>query len=133
MKLWGGRFKGEANAEFARFNASFSFDRRLIEADIEASLAHAEALARADVIDKEEARRLSQGLKEILRRSREEPGYLDTRNAEDVHSFIEAELVAILGDVGYKLHTGRSRNDQVATALRLFLRGQADEVMSCNT
>ncbi len=128
MKLWGGRFKGEADAEFARFNASFSFDRRLIEADIEASLAHAEALARANVIAKEEAVLIGQGLEEILRRSREEAGYLDGRDAEDVHSFIEAELVAAIGDAGYKLHTGRSRNDQVATALRLFLRGQTDEV-----
>jgi argininosuccinate lyase len=128
MKLWGGRFKGEADAEFARFNASFPFDRRLIEADIEASLAHAEALARANVIEQEEARLLSQGLKEILRRSREEAGYLDSRDAEDVHSFIEAELVSAIGDAGYKLHTGRSRNDQVATALRLFLRAETDDL-----
>ena len=128
MKLWGGRFKGEADAEFARFNASFSFDRRLIEADIEASLAHAEALFDAGVIDGDEARKIELGLKEILRRSREEAGYLDSRDAEDVHSFIEAELVHAIGDAGYKLHTGRSRNDQVATALRLFLRGQTDEV-----
>ncbi|HJQ68220.1 MAG TPA: argininosuccinate lyase [Blastocatellia bacterium] len=128
MKLWGGRFKGEADAEFARFNASFSFDRRLIESDIEASLAHAEALFDAGVIDGDEARKIELGLKEVLRRSREEAGYLDTRDAEDVHSFIEAELVQAIGDAGYKLHTGRSRNDQVATALRLFLRGQIDEV-----
>ena len=128
MKLWGGRFKGEADAEFARFNASFSFDRRLIEADIKASLAHAEALARAGVIGGDEARLIGRGLEEVLRRSREEAGYLDSRDSEDVHSFIEAELVAAIGDAGYKLHTGRSRNDQVATALRLFLRGQTDEV-----
>lgn len=128
MKLWGGRFKGEADREFERFNASFSFDRRLIEADIEASLAHAEALADAGVIDGDEARKIELGLKEILRRSREENGFLDSRDAEDVHSFIEAELVAAIGDAGYKLHTGRSRNDQVATALRLFLRGQTDEI-----
>ncbi|HEX5735259.1 MAG TPA: argininosuccinate lyase [Blastocatellia bacterium] len=128
MKLWGGRFKGEADAEFARFNASFSFDRRLIEADIEASLAHAEALFDAGVIDGDEARKIELGLKEILRRSREEAGYLESRDAEDVHSFIEAELVQAIGDAGYKLHTGRSRNDQVTTALRLFLRGQTDEV-----
>jgi argininosuccinate lyase len=128
MKLWGGRFKGEADAEFARFNASFSFDRRLIQADIEASLAHAEALFDAGVIDGDEARKIELGLKEVLRRSREEAGYLDSRDAEDVHSFIEAELVHAIGDAGYKLHTGRSRNDQVATALKLFLRGQTDEV-----
>ena len=128
MKLWGGRFKGEADAEFARFNASFSFDRRLIEADVEASLAHAEALFDANVINGDEARKIELGLKEIVRRSREEAGYLDSRDAEDVHSFIEAELVQAIGDAGYKLHTGRSRNDQVATALRLFLRGQTDKV-----
>src|SRR5688500_6060314 len=114
MKLWGGRLKGEADAEFARFNASFSFDRRLIEADIEASLAHAEALFDAGVIDGDDARKIELGLKEILRRAREEAGYLDGRDAEDVHSFIEAELVQAIGDAGYKLHTGRSRNDQVA-------------------
>jgi argininosuccinate lyase len=128
MKLWGGRFKGEVDAEFARFNASFSFDRRLIEADIEASLAHAEGLSDAGVIDGDEARKIELGLKEILRRSREEGGFLDSRDAEDVHSFIEAELVAAIGDAGYKLHTGRSRNDQVATALRLFLRGEIDRI-----
>jgi argininosuccinate lyase len=127
MKLWGGRFKGEADAEFARFNASFAFDRRLIEADIEGSLAHAEALAAASILTEAEARRIAWALNEILRRAREDKGYLDSREAEDVHSFVEAELVAALGDPGYKLHTGRSRNDQVATDLRLFLRGEIDE------
>ena len=126
MKLWGGRFKGEADAEFARFNSSFAFDRRLIEADIEASLAHAEALAAAGVLTDVEGARIADGLREIQRRAREEPGYLDSRAAEDVHSFVEAELVAAIGDTGYKLHTGRSRNDQVATDLRLFLRREID-------
>jgi argininosuccinate lyase len=126
MKLWGGRFKGEADAEFARFNASFVFDRRLIEADIEGSLAHAEALAAAGILTHDEAAKIGSGLREILRRSREEKGYLDSREAEDVHSFVEAELVSNIGDAGYKLHTGRSRNDQVATDLRLFLRGEID-------
>ncbi|PYT09947.1 MAG: argininosuccinate lyase, partial [Acidobacteria bacterium] len=127
MKLWGGRFKGESDAEFATFNSSFAFDRRLIEADVEGSLAHAEALAAAGILNEEEARNIASGLREILRRAREEPGYLDSRESEDVHSFVEAELVAAIGDAGYKLHTGRSRNDQVATDLRLFLRGEIDE------
>jgi len=128
MKLWGGRFKGEADAEFARFNASFAFDRRLIEADIEGSLAHAEALAAAGILTPDEAAKIDSGLREMLRRSREEEGYLDSREAEDVHSFVEAELVSTIGDAGYKLHTGRSRNDQVATDLRIFLRGEIDHI-----
>jgi argininosuccinate lyase len=129
MKLWGGRFKGEVDAEFARFNSSFTFDRRLIAADIAASRAHAEALAAAGILDDGEARRIAWGLNEILRRAREDKGYLDSREAEDVHSFVEAELVSAIGDPGYKLHTGRSRNDQVATDLRLFLRGEIDAVL----
>ena len=127
MKLWGGRFKGGADSEFARFNSSFGFDRRLIEADIEASLAHAEALLAAGVLTESEGSKMDQGLREIQRRAREDDGYLDSRDAEDVHSFVEAELVAAIGDTGYKLHTGRSRNDQVATDLRLFLRTEIDD------
>src|SRR6185295_10568500 len=126
MKLWGGRFKGEADAEFARFNASFAFDRRLIDADIEASLAHAEALCAAGVLTEAEGASIGEGLREVQRRARNESGYLDSRDAEDVHSFVEAELVAAIGDAGYKLHTGLSRNDQVATDLRLFLRCEID-------
>jgi argininosuccinate lyase len=126
MKLWGGRFKGEADADFARFNASFSFDRRMIEADITGSLAHAEALEAAGILTADEARRIVSGLEEIRRRSRAEAGYLDRRPAEDVHSFVEAELVEIIGTTGYKLHTGRSRNDQVATDLRIYAREQID-------
>jgi argininosuccinate lyase len=126
MKLWGGRFKSEADAQFAKFNSSFSFDRRLIEADIEGSRAHAEALLAAGVLNEGEARRIAWGLNEILRRVREDNAYVETADAEDVHSFVEAELVAAIGDPGYKLHTGRSRNDQVATDLRLFLRGEID-------
>jgi argininosuccinate lyase len=126
MKLWGGRFAGDADPQFARFNASFAFDRRLIEADIEGSLAQAEALQAAGILSEEESGKISAALEEISRRSRQEPGYLDSRDAEDVHSFVESELVAAVGDAGYKLHTGRSRNDQVATDLRLFLRGEID-------
>src|SRR6185436_15107201 len=127
MKLWGGRFKGEADTEFSRFNSSFAFDRRLIEADIEGSLAYAEALAAAGILNEDESRGIASGLGDILRRARELSGYLDSRESEDVHSFVEAELVASIGDAGYKLHTGRSRNDQVATDLRLFLRDEIDE------
>jgi argininosuccinate lyase len=128
MKLWGGRFKDDADAAFARFNSSFAFDRRLIQFDIEGSLAHAEALADACVITRQEAEQIAEGLKEILRRASEEKDYLDSRPAEDVHSFVEAELVSIIGEAGYKLHTGRSRNDQVSTDTRLFLRAEIDRL-----
>jgi len=128
MKLWGGRFEREPDREFALFNSSFSFDRRLIEADIEASVAHAEALASARLLTEDEAAQITAGLLNILHRVREEEGYLEARDSEDVHSFVEQELVSGIGDVGYKLHTGRSRNDQVATDLRLFLRGEIDEI-----
>jgi argininosuccinate lyase len=130
MKLWGGRFTGEADAAFARFNSSFAFDRRLIQYDIEGSLAHAEALARAQIISLEEAEQITEGLNEILNRVRADEKYLDSRDAEDVHSFVEAELVSIIGEAGYKLHTGRSRNDQVATDTRLFVRAQIDRIDS---
>jgi argininosuccinate lyase len=128
MKLWGGRFKGAADADFAKFNASFSFDKRLLEADIQGSLAQAEALARAGLITPDEAHSIAEGLKDILKRAADEPELLAAAGSEDVHSFVEAELVKAIGNAGFKLHTGRSRNDQVATDLRLFLRGETDSL-----
>ncbi len=129
MKLWGGRFTGEADADFAQFNASFAFDRRLIEADIEGSLAQAEAICKIGILTEAEAEKISDGLQTILQRVGEDATYLDSRDAEDVHSFVEMELVALIGEAGYKLHTGRSRNDQVATDLRLFLRNEIDKTV----
>ena len=124
--LWGGRFQGEADAGFAEFNRSFGFDRRLFEADVRASLAHCDGLAGAGVLASEEAQRLRSALETILASALANPGYLDEIPAEDVHSFVEARLVEMVGDVGRKLHTGRSRNDQVATDFRLWLRDQID-------
>jgi len=128
MKLWGGRFKGEADSVFAWFNASLSFDRRLIAADIEGSLAHAEALAAAGVLTGDEASQIDKALHEIAAHAADDPAWVENSQAEDVHSFVEAELVRAIGDAGYKLHTGRSRNDQVATDLRLFLRNEIDHL-----
>src|ERR687884_261174 len=128
-KLWGGRFRGETDPAFARYNRSFGFDRRLFEADVRASLAHCEALRAAGVLSGDEAARISEGLRELLSRAAEGgEGFFDDGSAEDVHSFIEARLVELVGDAGRKLHTGRSRNDQVATALRLWLRDAIDEI-----
>ncbi len=128
-KLWGGRFTGATDAGFARFNRSFGFDRRLLAADVRASVAHGEGLRAAGVITGDEAESITRGLRTILERAATDAHYLDDDAAEDVHSFIEARLIEIIGDAGRKLHTGRSRNDQVATALRLWLREEIDRTV----
>jgi argininosuccinate lyase len=126
--LWGGRFTEKPDETFARFNNSLSFDRRLLGADIEASIAHAESLAEAGVIARREAAKLKAGLADLRRRCESDASLLQESDAEDVHSFIEEKLVEMIGDVGRKLHTGRSRNDQVATAFRLWVRTSIDEL-----
>jgi argininosuccinate lyase len=129
--LWGGRFTGGIDEGFRRFNRSFGFDRRLFEADVRASLAHGEGLRAAGVLSEGEARAVAEGLRALLGRARAEgEAFFDDEGAEDVHSFIEARLVELAGDAGRKLHTGRSRNDQVATALRLWLRDEIDRLAS---
>jgi argininosuccinate lyase len=120
-QLWGGRFTGGTDAVFAEFNASLRFDQRLLSADVRASVAHANALEKAGVISADENFRIADGLHKILA---DAPPELS--GAEDVHSYIESELVRAIGDTGKKLHTGRSRNDQVATAFRLWLREEID-------
>ena len=125
-KLWGGRFTSEADSGFARFNQSFSFDRRLFEADVRGSIAHCEALVSAGVLTNAEANQIKSSLEQILAHGKSNPKYFDELAAEDVHSFVEARLVEMTADLGRKLHTGRSRNDQVATDLRLWLRDEID-------
>ena len=129
-KLWGGRFTGETDSGFARFNQSFSFDRRLFAADVRGSIAHSAALVSAGVLTNEEANQIKASLEEILSRSQRDPKYFDELASEDVHSFVETRLVELIGDLGRKLHTGRSRNDQVATDLRLWLREEIDALGS---
>jgi argininosuccinate lyase len=119
--LWGGRFTEGADRTFAEFNNSFRFDRRLFAADIRASVAHCEGLFHAGVITRLEMERIKNGLITLLKRADFDKNYFD-EPAEDVHSFIESKLIQLIGDTGRKLHTGRSRNDQVATAFRLWLR-----------
>src|SRR5438067_6662212 len=127
--LWGGRFSGETDSGFAEFNRSFGFDRRLFAADVRASVAHCDALVGAKVLTPAEAQQIQAALQEILDRAQRDPDYFKEA-AEDVHSFVEARLIEIVSDLGRKLHTGRSRNDQVATDLRLWLRGEIDEIVS---
>ena len=126
QKLWGGRFTGRADEGFAAFNRSFDFDRRLFAADVRASVAHGEGLRAAGVLTDAEAEQIKRGLDTLLARAREDADFLVDPRAEDVHSFIESHLVELVGDAGRKLHTGRSRNDQVATAMRLWLREEID-------
>jgi len=127
-KLWGGRFTGAADPSFAKFNSSFAFDRRLFTADVRGSIAHCHALRGASVLSAEEADRIVAGLQAILDDATSRADYFD-QTAEDIHSFVEARLVEMIGDAGRKLHTGRSRNDQVATDLRLWLREAIDELL----
>lgn len=123
--LWGGRFTGKPDEAFARFNRSFGFDVRLFEADVEASIAHAHGLRGAGVLTEEETARVTGALRTLVQLVAEDPKYLELES-EDVHSFIESRLIELVGDLGKKLHTGRSRNDQVATAFRLWLREEID-------
>jgi argininosuccinate lyase len=128
--LWGGRFMGSVDPSFAEFNNSFAFDRRLFEVDVRASVAHGNALVAAGVLTVDEASTINQGLQTILDRGLNDKSYFDELDSEDVHSFVEARLVELVGDAGRKLHTGRSRNDQVATDLRLWLRDTIDRLGS---
>ena len=126
--LWGGRFTGKTDPGFAEFNRSFGFDRRLYAADVRASVAHCNGLLSAGVLTNAEAQEINSALHTILERCRSEPNYFDELPSEDIHSFIEARLVELIGSIGHKLHTGRSRNDQVATDLRLWLRDEIDRL-----
>jgi argininosuccinate lyase len=129
QNLWGGRFAQAADQSFATFNSSFTFDRRLFAVDVRASIAHCNGLAAAGVISSEEAGQIKQGLQTVFERGQAGNSYFDELPCEDVHSFVEARLVEIAGDAGRKLHTGRSRNDQVATDLRLWLREAIDRLL----
>jgi argininosuccinate lyase len=124
-KLWGGRFAGQIDPGFAEFNNSFRFDRRLFDVDITASTAYCQALENASVIKPEEGTQIRNALAQILKHGAD-ANYFNDSSAEDVHSFVEAKLIELTGDVGRKLHTGRSRNDQVATDFRLWTRNSID-------
>ena len=119
--LWSGRFSEAPDTEVFDFQASFGFDNKLFEDDVEGSLAWAEALATAGVLTRDDAVVIRQALIEIREDARLDPEFL-TGSDEDVHAFVERQLIARVGDVGRRLHTGRSRNEQVSLDLRLYLR-----------
>ncbi|MCR5675846.1 MAG: argininosuccinate lyase [Lachnospiraceae bacterium] len=129
-QLWGGRFEGETDELAWAFNASIGFDQRLLKEDIEGSIAHAKMLEKQGILTNSEASEIVRGLSSI---------YADvyggslaiTDRYEDVHSFVEANLIERCGDVGKKLHTGRSRNDQVALDMRLYTRARVIDIDKC--
>ena len=126
-KLWGGRFSEATDAFVQRFTASVDFDRRLFQQDIDGSLAHAKMLAKAVILNAEEKQKILDGL-ESIRQDILNNNFEWSVELEDVHMNIEAALTARIGDVGKKLHTGRSRNDQVATDIRLYVRDEIDQI-----
>lgn len=126
-QLWKGRFKKELARETNDFNSSISFDSRMFEEDITGSMAHAAMLGATGIIDKSESEKIIQGLSEILDDIKSGKLEIDM-SAEDIHTFIEGELTARLGQTGKRLHTARSRNDQVALDIRLTLRKEIGEI-----
>ncbi len=129
MKMWAGRFKKELNKSVNDFNSSLGFDSRLYKEDITGSIAHAGMLGSCGIIPKEDANKIQSTLTKILA-DIESGKLLISGDAEDIHMFIEAELTERIGDVGKKLHTARSRNDQIALDQKLYLIGECDEIVS---
>ena len=127
MALWAGRFSKEVDETVNAFNSSIAFDARMYAHDIQGSIAHATMLGDCGVIDKAESEIIIKGLKGILADLRSGALEFDP-NAEDIHMFVEAELTKRLGSTGKRLHTARSRNDQVALDIRLYLRDEIDEI-----
>jgi argininosuccinate lyase len=127
-KMWGGRFEKGPDASFYEFERSWQFDRRLLPQELALDRAWARALAAAGVLTQEETEKLVVALDEIEARSLRDSAWLDASNAEDVHHFAETALIEKLGSLGAKLHTGRSRNEMVATEFRMYVRVSVREV-----
>jgi argininosuccinate lyase len=127
MKLWGGRFTGETNEAANTFHSSVSFDKRLYKQDITGSMAHAEMLGRQGIIPPDDASAILDALKGILSDIESNALTVDL-TAEDIHSFVEAEIISRIGDAGRRLHTGRSRNDQVSLDMRMYVKEEIAEL-----
>ena len=127
MKLWGGRFTKETNQLVHNFNASLSFDQKFYEEDIEGSIAHVTMLAEQGILTNEDKEAIIGGLQSI-RDDIRDGKLVFTEEHEDIHSFVEAHLIERIGDAGKRLHTGRSRNDQVALDMKLYTRKEIKEM-----
>jgi argininosuccinate lyase len=148
MKMWSGRFRQPLDSQFERWQRSFEFDRRLLRYELQASAAHAQALKNAGVLSADELISVLEGLEKIgemesqVSQKKQAPSassgqalghpisekFVEDDEAEDIHHFVEKQLVALIGEVGYKLHSGRSRNEQIATDLRLYVRAAIDQL-----
>ena len=127
MKLWGGRFSGQTDEQAGSFHSSVSFDQRLYRQDITGSIAHAEMLGKQGIIPLSDSEAIARTLQNILDDIEKGSVSIDGRY-EDIHSFVEAELIARIGDAGRRLHTGRSRNDQVALDMRMYVKDEIDTI-----
>jgi argininosuccinate lyase len=130
MKMWSGRFRQPLDPQFERWQRSFDFDRRLLHYELAASAAHARALKNTGVLSADELITILQGLQQVGETAAASKDLAQDDEAEDVHHFVEKQLVSRIGDLGYKLHSGRSRNEQIATDLRLYVRAAIDELRS---
>ncbi len=128
-KLWSGRFSKKGSRLLDLFNASLPFDRKLYKEDIKGSIAHARMLAKQNILTEDEAKRIEEGLKEIQKEIEEGEFVFDIED-EDIHMAIEKRLIALIGDTGKKLHTARSRNDQIALDFRLYVLDSNREIIS---
>jgi argininosuccinate lyase len=128
MKMWSGRFRQALDPQFERWQRSFDFDRRLLSYELAASGAHARALKNAGVLSADELISILERLQQIGEMAAASQGLVEDDEAEDVHHFVEKQLVVRIGELGYKLHSGRSRNEQIATDLRLYVRAAIDEL-----
>ena len=128
--MWGGRFERGPDESFYEFERSWGFDRRLLPQELELDRAWADAIAAAGILTSAECGQIVAALDEIEERGAADPAWLNASKAEDVHNFVETELVARLGPLGAKLHTGRSRNEMIATEFRMFVRGAAAEALA---
>ena len=128
MKMWSGRFRQPLDPEFEKWQRSFPFDQRLLPEEVMASQAYAKALARSGVFTELEKDAVILALNRVLELAELDPALLNDPEVEDIHHFVEKQLVALIGESGYKLHSGRSRNEQIATDLRLYIRRQIDTV-----
>jgi argininosuccinate lyase len=128
VKMWSGRFRQPLDPHFEEWQRSFPFDQKLLGYELAASRAHAQALKAAGILMPAEYSLIASALDQIARDSQQEPDFLHDAEAEDVHHFVEKKLVALVGETGKKLHSGRSRNEQIATDLRLFVRESIDDL-----
>src|SRR5437660_3767099 len=126
--MWSGRFRQPLDPHFEEWQRSFPFDQKLLRYELAGSRAHAQALKAAGIVTPAEFALIVSALDEIGKTSEQEPGFFNDPEAEDVHHFVEKKVVALIGETGKRLHSGRSRNEQIATDLRLFVRDSVDDL-----